>query len=53
MTRIVPIIAGVLLLSTSAFAQGGRGAAPPPPPLEPGASQADVDMAVLDSTDEQ
>jgi len=47
MTRIVPIIAGVLLLSTSAFAQGGRGAAPPPPPLEPGASQADVDMAVL------
>jgi hypothetical protein len=38
---------GVLLLSTGAFAQQGRGAAPPPPALEPGASQADVDKAVL------
>jgi hypothetical protein len=29
------------------FAQEGRGAAPPPPPLQPGASQADVDKALL------
>jgi len=47
MTRIVTLIVGVLLVSTSALAQEGRGAAPPPPPLQPGASQADVDKAVL------
>jgi hypothetical protein len=48
MTRIVvPILLGVLAVSTSAFAQEGRGAAPPPPPLQPGASQADVDKALL------
>lgn len=35
-----------LTLSTAAFAQG-RGAAAPPPPLEAGASQADVDLALL------
>jgi hypothetical protein len=46
MTRTVPIAAGVLALSISVFAQG-RGAPAPPPPLEPGASQADVDRAVL------
>ena len=44
MKRIL-IAVGVLALATSAWAQGGRGAAPPP--LEPGASQADVDKAVL------
>ena len=39
---------GVLVVSVNAFAQGGRGGPPPPPPpLEPGASQADVDTAVL------
>lgn len=37
----------VLALSVNAFAQGGRGAPAPPPPLEPGASQADVDKALL------
>ena len=46
MKRTVLAILGVLALSTSVFAQG-RGAAPPPPPLEPGASQADVDKALL------
>jgi hypothetical protein len=35
----------VLALATSVSARQGRGA--PPPPLEPGASQADVDKAVL------
>jgi hypothetical protein len=49
MKRIVPIVLGVLAISTSVLAQEGRGrgAPPPPPPLEPGASQADVDMALL------
>ena len=48
MTRIVLIVATVLVAFTSVWAQGGRrGAPPPPPPLEPGASQADVDKAVL------
>jgi hypothetical protein len=38
----------MLLLSTTTFAQQGRGgAAPPAPPLEPGASQAEVDKALL------
>jgi hypothetical protein len=50
MKRIALCFLGVLAISASAFAQGqaGRGAPPPPPPpLEPGASQADVDKAVL------
>ena len=43
------ILIGLALLSVSSFAsaQGGRGAPAPPAPLEPGASQADVDKAVL------
>jgi hypothetical protein len=45
MKRIV-LVVGVLALSTSVFAQG-RGAPAPPQPLEPGASQAEVDKAVL------
>lgn len=45
MKRIVLVAACVLSVSATAFAQG-RGAAPPPP-LEPGASQADVDTALL------
>jgi hypothetical protein len=45
MKRIL-MAAGVLAVATSASAQGGRGAAAPLA-LEPGASQADVDKAVL------
>jgi hypothetical protein len=47
MKRILVIALGVLALTTSLAAQGGRGTPPPPPPLEPGASQADVDLALL------
>jgi hypothetical protein len=48
MKRIVLNVLAVLALSATAWAQGpGRGAPPPPPPLEPGASQADVDKALL------
>lgn len=50
MKRMVMTI-GVLAIATSAWAQGGRGAPAPPPPLEPGASQADVDKAVLAAPD--
>ena len=49
MQRNIPIIAvAVAAVSISVWAQG-RGAAPPAPPaqLEPGASQADVDKALL------
>ena len=50
MKRIVLFVVSVMAVSTLALAQGreGRGAPPPPPPpLEPGASQADVDKALL------
>src|ERR1700680_1269537 len=49
MKRMIPIVLGILAVSTGAFAQAreGRGAPAPPPPLEPGASQADVDKALL------
>ena len=47
MKRMLVTVAGVLALAASLSAQQGRGAAPPPPPLEPGASQADVDTALL------
>ena len=47
MKRMLVTVAGVLTLAASLSAQQGRGAAPPPPPLEPGASQADVDTALL------
>jgi hypothetical protein len=47
MKRIATIAVMVLATSTSVLAQGGRGAPAPPPPLEPGASQADVDRALL------
>jgi len=48
MKRIAVFI-GVVAVSASALAQerGGRGAPAPPPALEPGASQADVDKALL------
>ena len=49
MKRIALLILVVVVGSISMFAQapGGRGAPAPPPPLEPGASQADVDRALL------
>ena len=49
MKRIALCVLVVMAVSTSALAQGreGRGAPAPPPPLEPGASQADVDKALL------
>ena len=46
MKRILVMALWVLAVSASALAQG-RGAPAPPPALEPGASQADVDKAVL------
>src|SRR6185295_4196528 len=49
MKRIALLILVVAAGSISMFAQApaGRGAPPPPPALEPGASQADVDRALL------
>jgi hypothetical protein len=48
MKRITLLLLGVMAVSTSALAQGGgRGTPAPPPPLEPGASQADVDKALM------
>lgn len=46
MKRNALMLLGVLAVSIGVFAQGGRAPAPPPP-LEPGASQADVDKALL------
>ena len=42
-------VIGLIAATTSVLAQGGagRGAPLPPPPLAPGASQADVDTALL------
>ena len=49
MKRMLPVVLMTLAVSTSMFAQRGRGNSPPPPPppLEPGASQADVDKALI------
>jgi hypothetical protein len=47
MKDIVTVALIVLATSSGVLAQEGRGSAPPPPPLQPGASQADVDVAVL------
>ena len=47
MKRMALFTLALMALSTFALAQGGRGAPAPPAPLEPGASQADVDKAVL------
>jgi hypothetical protein len=49
MKRTVPFVLGLLALAAPAFAQGGRGGGAPaaPLPLEAGASQADVDKALL------
>jgi hypothetical protein len=46
MKHILSVVAVTVALSAGMWAQG-RGAPAPPPPLEPGASQADVDRAVL------
>jgi len=53
MKRMLLVVFGVLAFSASALAQGGRGAPPPPQPLEPGASQAEVDKAVLPAPENQ
>src|SRR5689334_9369685 len=48
MKRIIPMVLVALAVSVGLFAQGRRGAPPAPAaPLEPGASQADVDKALL------
>ena len=48
MKRIALLAFAVIIVSAGvAGAQEGRGAPPPPPPLSPGASQADVDKALL------
>src|SRR5688500_8359715 len=47
MKRLALIAVGVLSFSTAVSAQPGRGAAAAAPALEPGASQAEVDRAVL------
>ena len=48
MKRIALLAFAVIIISAGvAGAQEGRGAPPPPPPLSPGASQADVDKALL------
>ena len=49
MKRTVPFVLGLLALAAPAFAQGGRGGGAPAAPiaLEAGASQADVDKALL------
>ncbi len=46
MKRLVVLALAVLAVSVNVLAQG-RGAPAPPPPLEPGASQAEVDRALL------
>jgi hypothetical protein len=51
MKRILIIALSALTISTSAMAQ--RGAPAPPQPLEPGASQAEVDKVVLAAPESQ
>lgn len=46
MKRLALIALGVLAVTAGTLAQG-RGTPAPPPPLEPGASQAEVDRALL------
>lgn len=49
MKRMITMALAAVAVSTGVLAQEGgrRGAPPPPPPLQPGASQADVDLALL------
>jgi hypothetical protein len=47
MKRTALFMIGILAVSIAALAQGGGRGAAPPPALEPGASQADVDKALI------
>ena len=47
MKRIALLILGILVVPTGALAQAQAGRGAPPPPLAPGASQADVDTALM------
>ena len=49
MKRTTLLVIGIVAISIGSLAQdrGGRGAPAPPPPLEPGASQVDVDKALI------
>jgi hypothetical protein len=49
MKRMISIVLITLAVSATMLAQGGRRGEPPPPPppLQPGASQADVDKALI------
>jgi hypothetical protein len=47
MKRIVMLALAVLIATTGSLAQRRGEPPPPPPPLEPGASQADVDRALV------
>lgn len=47
MKRAVFMAIGILAISIGALAQRRGEPPPPPPPLEPGASQADVDKALI------
>ena len=51
MKRMALFVLLLMSVSSYALAQGGRGAPAPPAPLEPGASQADVDKALLALTE--
>jgi hypothetical protein len=52
MKRIVPCVLGVLALAAPVMAQRAGGAPAGPPPLEAGASQAEVDKALLAAPDQ-
>ncbi len=47
MKRMAAIVVTLMAASVIVLAQQRGGPPPPPPPLEPGASQADVDKALL------
>ncbi len=55
MTRVAMLVAGVLVgsMATLVQGQGGRPAPAPPPALEPGASQTDVDTALVAAPESQ
>ena len=47
MKRTALFVIGLMAISIASFAQGRADRDAPPPPLEPGASQADVDTALM------